>query len=271
MNKIITIFNRKGGVGKTTITNNISTMLALTGEKVLMLDLDPQGSLSNRCFDSELNNIKKLAEEQKKSIVNVFNKNSKIVDCIYKTENKNLSIIPSTIEHNSTEDIINQRISKARFSINKIKEEMLMLQELKALDYDYILIDCSPSISIVNVMALNISDYLIIPVVPAESSIEGLSEVFELMEEVRTYNPNINILGSIINMKEHTINDKVFLKKIIEKDISILGEIRKGVKVREAERKNQAICILDEESNVCKDFTSVLDNMILKISLCETK
>jgi len=149
---IISIVNQKGGVGKTTTSHNLSYALAEEGKETLLIDLDPQMNLSTTlgidCY------------AQKNSIYNVLkDKELPLGSVIRETDHDNLSIIPSAFELSGAEIEFTKRISSASLLSRSISNSM-------SDDYDFILIDCPPSLGILTINALSASDFLIIPMQP---------------------------------------------------------------------------------------------------------
>ena len=150
--KIISVINQKGGVGKTTTVINLAAGLSMKGKKILVIDLDPQGNASTGLGLSNTTN-------SEKTIYNVLNGNKKISDVIQSTRFENLNVISSNVDLSGLE-VETAGDSRRAY---KLKDELgLILNDSRAL-YDYIIIDCPPSLSLLTVMALVASDSLVVP------------------------------------------------------------------------------------------------------------
>ena len=158
MGKIISIANQKGGVGKTTTSINLSTILAKKGRKVLMIDADPQGNASS--------GVGVGREDIELSIYDVLINDTEIPDVVKKTNVKNLSLCPSNINLAGAEVELVSMMSREQ----RLKEK---LDEVKE-DYDFIIIDCPPSLGLITLNAFTASDSVLIPVQCEYYALEGL-------------------------------------------------------------------------------------------------
>lgn len=185
MGRIISFANQKGGVGKTTTCVNVSTFMALMGKKVLMIDLDPQGNAtSNLGFskDGKFNSIYQVMAEEKT-----------VQEAIYETKVKNLSIIPSNI-HLAGVEVELVYMNQREFVIKKI------LDQIKD-NYDYITIDCPPSLGLITINVFTASDSVIIPIQCEFFALEGLSQLMNTIRLVKKkLNPEISIDGVVLTM-----------------------------------------------------------------------
>lgn len=189
MGKIISIANNKGGVGKTTTTLNLATALTKLNKKVLMLDLDPQASLSVNYGLEPL--------ETHNSIYNVFMDELEINEIICKLE-ENLYLVPATIE-----------LSKVELNlISRLSRETILKKKLNAIvnNFDYILIDNSPSLGLLTINSLVASDYVIAPMDPTYLSLRGLEILNEVVDQVKEINENLQFMGVIITMVDTRVN-----------------------------------------------------------------
>lgn len=191
MSRIISFANQKGGVGKTTTCVNVSTFMALMGKKVLMIDLDPQGNAtSNLGFskDGKFNSIYQVMSEEKP-----------VKEAIYETNVKNLWIIPANIDLAGVEVELVYMQSR-EFVVKKIFEQIKN-------DYDYITIDCPPSLGLLTINAFTASDAVMIPIQCEFFALEGLSQLMNTIRLVKKkLNPNIAIDGVVLTMRDSRSN-----------------------------------------------------------------
>lgn len=191
MGKIISISNQKGGVGKTTTTVNLAASLGAAGKKVLIIDLDPQGNTT-----SGLGFNKKEVE---KSSYDVLEKDVSPEEATLKTEFKNLSLIPSHINLAAADAGISLFSGKE----SKLKNKILELKKV----YDFILIDCPPSLGIITINAFCASDSILIPIQCEYYALEGLSQLINTIKVVkRHHNADLDIEGILMTMCDTRLN-----------------------------------------------------------------
>ncbi|MBQ2671393.1 MAG: ParA family protein [Clostridia bacterium] len=191
MGKIISISNQKGGVGKTTTTVNLAASLGAAGKKVLIIDLDPQGNTT-----SGLGFNKKEVE---KSSYDVLEKDVSPEEATLKTEFKNLSLIPSHINLAAADAGISLFSGKE----SKLKNKILELKKV----YDFILIDCPPSLGIITINAFCASDSILIPIQCEYYALEGLSQLINTIKVVkRHHNTDLDIEGILMTMCDTRLN-----------------------------------------------------------------
>jgi chromosome partitioning protein len=183
MSRVIAVLNQKGGVGKTTTAINMGAYLARAGKKVLVVDFDPQGNAT-----SGLGLSKETIET---TAYDILFKPGEIVTAILETNTAGLNIIAS-----------NAGLAAAEVElVDKPNRELLLKQAIKGLDYDYILIDCPPALSLLTINALVAADQLLIPVQAEYYALEGLSQLLSVMQRVRQgLNTNLELLGVVITM-----------------------------------------------------------------------
>ena len=195
MGKVIAIVNQKGGVGKTTTSINLSASLGILGKKVLMIDLDPQGNATTGVgIDKRgINN----------SIYEVLTMKVSIEQAIMKTKSMNLSAVPAYInlagaETELTELERNYKDTEMRFSkLLRLKEEIAKVKD----QYDYVLIDCPPSLGLLTTNALAAADSVLIPVQCEYYALEGIMQLINtVMLAQRKINPNLDIEGVLLTM-----------------------------------------------------------------------
>ena len=197
MGKIISMVNQKGGVGKTTTSINLSASLGYLGKKVLLIDLDPQGNTTTGVGINK--------GDIDKSIYDVLVSEATFPEVIQKTKFKNLHIVPATINLAGV-DI--ELIEKSRFQSGFSKGEQLKqkLNEIRD-NYDFILIDCPPSLGILTTNALTASDSVIIPVQCEFFALEGIMQLLNsIMLAQRNLNPRLDIEGVLLTMLDSRTN-----------------------------------------------------------------
>jgi chromosome partitioning protein len=185
MGKIISIANQKGGVGKTTTATNLSASLAVNEYKVLLIDADPQANATS--------GLGVNPEEVEKSAYECFLGQIPAQECIVETEMPNLWLLPTRIDLVGAEiDLVNEK--RREYYIQKALEPVRN-------DYDFIIIDCSPSLGLITINALTASDSVIIPIQSEYFALEGLGKLLNTVRIVQTrLNPKLNIEGLLITM-----------------------------------------------------------------------
>ncbi|WP_341788526.1 MULTISPECIES: ParA family protein [unclassified Rickettsia] len=231
--KVISVVNQKGGVAKTTTTVNLATALAAMDKKVLVIDLDPQGNSSTGFGVSQ--------QQRKNTIYQALTNIIKLKDTIISTNIPNLEIITS-----------NTNLSAAELDLVKLEEReyilMKLLEEIKVL-YDYIIIDCPPSLNLLTINALVAGDEVLIPMQCDFYSLEGLSHLLKAVEIVeKRLNPKIKIAGILFTMYDRRNR----LTEQVEEDVrSCLGElvfktvIPRNIKLSEAPSYGKPAIIYD--------------------------
>ena len=221
MNKIYSIINQKGGVGKTTTTINLGTAMAACGANVLLIDMDPQGNLTTGM------GIKK--DERTKGVYDVLMNGLTAKNVLKKTEIKNLDLMPSSDELLG----IDIQLSNDNDRIMRLKNA---LKDINF--YDYILIDCPPSLSLLTINALVASNGALVPLQAEFYALEGLSQILKTIDDIKnSVNHSLNLEGVIITMFDGRNN----LSNQVEEDVrSYLGAdvyntiIPRNIKLSEA-------------------------------------
>ena len=184
MGKVISIVNNKGGVAKTTTAFNLSCALSRLGKRVLMIDLDPQSSLTIYCGLEPL--------ELKKSIYDVLTNHCEAKDALMNSPIEGIDIIPASIDLSAAEVEI----------VGKIGREFILSDKLAPVveGYDYIVIDNSPSLGVLTVNSLIASDYVISPSEPTYLALRGLEILTSTINQVVSFNGKLKFMGVLITM-----------------------------------------------------------------------
>ncbi len=185
MGIVISVVNQKGGVGKTTTAVNLSSALALDGRRVLLIDMDPQANSTSSILG-------KVTEDQL-TVYEVLYDRNMIDDTIRPTEINNLYIIPSGIDLAGAEIELVSAISRE----NRLKKALQKIKE----KFDFLLIDCPPSLGLLTLNSLTASDLIIVPVQCEYFALEGLGKLIETYDLVKdNLNPELEILGVLLTM-----------------------------------------------------------------------
>ena len=188
--KVISVINQKGGVGKTTTVINLAAGLTMKGKKILVIDLDPQG---NATTGLGLSNT----ENSELTIYNVLNGNKKISEVIQPTKFNNLNLVSSNVDLSGLE-LETAGDSRRAF---KLKDELASILNDSGSLYDYILIDCPPSLSLLTIMALVASDALVVPLQTEFFALEGLTQLMKTIDRIKSnLNPSLDIRGILLTM-----------------------------------------------------------------------
>ena len=197
MGKVISLVNQKGGVGKTTTSINLSASLALLGKKVLLIDLDPQGNTTTGVGINK--------GDIEKSICDVLVSKCSIKDAIIKTKYKKLYVIPATINLAGIDfEFIEKGITTDNFSKGtQLREHLDMVKD----SFDYIILDCPPSLGVITTNALAASNSVIIPVQCEFFALEGIMQLLNsIMLAQKNLNPDLDIEGVLLTMLDARTN-----------------------------------------------------------------
>ena len=241
MGKVISVANQKGGVGKTTTTVNLGTILARRGKKVLLIDADPQGNATSGLG---------VEKDVEISTYDILVNDSTIQDAIQDTIIKNLKVCPSNMNLAGAEVELVSMMSREQ----RLKEK---LEEIKN-KFDYILIDCPPSLGLITLNAFTASDSVLIPVQCEYFALEGLGQLLNTINLVKKHlNKNIQIEGALLTMYDIRTNLSNQVVKEVKKyfeDKVYKTVIPRNVRLSEAPSYGMPITEYDPRSKGEKSY-----------------
>lgn len=253
MGTILSFVNQKGGVGKTTSAVNVAASLGVLGKKVLIADIDPQGNAT-----SGLGVYKRqLTCGALEALLGKVPTSQAII----RTEFKNLDLLPSTMALAAAELDLGE-IEDGEYSLKKA------LEQVKA-DYDYIIVDCPPSLGLLTVNVLIASDGVIIPMQCEFYSLEGLSQLITTVKKIKShYNDRLDVTGILITM----YNSRLLLSmqvmhelKTYYKDKLFSTQISRNVKLSEAPGFGKPVYYHDKKSKGAQEYLDVAKELIRRV------
>ncbi len=240
--KITAFANQKGGVGKTTSAVNIAADLGVLGKKTLLVDCDPQGNASTAVG----------AEDSDSTAYDVLLADANPRDAIQHTKFKNLDILPSDMN-----------LAAADIALaDQGKREYKLRDALKKLtEYDHIIIDCPPSLSLITLNALTAADYIVVPMQCEYFALEGLSQlIFTIKQVRRLYNPDLELLGVLLTMYDGRLNLTIQVMEEIKKHFPgklFKNSIPRNVRLSEAPSHGKPIYYYDKFSRGALNYMEV--------------
>ena len=253
--QIISVINQKGGVGKTTTVINLAAGLSQQNKKILVIDLDPQG---NATTGLGLSNM----ESSEDTIYGVLNGSKSISEVIKKTKFQNLDIITSNVDLSGLE--LETADDNNRAFILKVK--LTAYLNNSGASYDYILIDCPPSLSLITVMALVSSDSLLVPLQAEFFALEGLTQLTKTIERIKVnLNPKLKIRGILLTMydKRNKLSSQVEKEaRDYFNDKVYLTVIPRNVRLSEAPSHGMPVLLYDKSCPGSRSYFSFTSEFI---------
>ncbi len=250
MGKVIAIANQKGGVGKTTSAVNLTASLGRKGKKMLLIDIDPQGNASSGLGVNK--------RDIQLSTYDILIADAKAEDVLQRTSFENIDLLPASMDLAAAEI----ELVEAENRVMKLKQALAPIKE----QYEYILIDCPPSLGLITLNALNCCDTLLIPIQCEYYALEGLSQLMGTVRQVkRLYNPQIEIEGVLLTMFDGRLNltlqvveevKKFFPKKVYR------TVIPRNVRLSEAPSFGQPVLYYDRTSRGSKAYEDLADEFL---------
>ena len=253
MGKVIAIANQKGGVGKTTTAINLAASLAVLEKKVLIIDADPQANTTSGLNFSP-------TDDQKRTLYEVLMGEIDIHDALIQTEIASMHMIPSHI------NLVGVEIDL----VEAPNRESILKQKLDTLrnEYDFIIIDCSPSLGLITVNSLTAADSVIIPVQPEFFALEGLGKLLQTIRLVQDEpNPNLSIEGFVVTMFDgRTKVHNQVLGELKEhfKDMVFETIIQRNIRLSEAPSHGKPIILYDVICNGTTNYLSLAREVLEK-------
>ncbi|WP_270395938.1 ParA family protein [Mediterraneibacter massiliensis] len=252
MSRIIAIANQKGGVGKTTTAINLSASLASLGKKVLALDMDPQGNMTSGLSVDK--------NEVENSIYDLIIGNVGVEDCICKEVLENLDVLPSNIDLSAAEiELIG--VENKEFII---KKEIDKIRD----NYDFIIIDCPPALSMLTINAMTTADSVLVPIQCEYYALEGLSQLIHTIELVQErLNPSLKIEGVVFTMYDARTNLSLQVVENVKDNLEqniYKTIIPRNIRLAEAPSYGMPINLYDAKSTGAESYMMLAEEVIHK-------
>ena len=250
MGRVIALANQKGGVGKTTTSINLGACLAKLGQKVLLIDVDAQGNATSGL------GIRKA--DIKADVYDVLVNEVPMTDVIIHTSRKNLDIVPATIQLSGAEIELTSQMAREK----RLADAVVPIRD----SYDYILIDCPPSLGMLTINAFTACDTILIPVQSEYYALEGLSQLLNTIQLVQKhFNPNLKIEGVLLTMldaRTNLGNEVVEEVKRFFKDKVYQTIIPRNVRLSEAPSHGMSIIDYDPSSRGAKEYMALAKEVL---------
>ena len=250
MGRIIAIANQKGGVGKTTTSINLTASLAAKGKKVLLIDIDPQGNATSG-FGLDKN-------ELENTIYELILGECSIQDCIVKNVIKNVSILPSNVN-----------LAAAEIELIGVEnKEYILKKEVEWIhdQFDFILIDCPPSLSMLTVNAMTTANSVLVPIQCEYYALEGLSQLIHTVNLVKErLNPNLVMEGILFTMYDSRTNLSMQVVENVKNHVTqniYKTVIPRNIRLAEAPSYGMPINVYDPKSTGAESYMSLADEVI---------
>jgi len=253
MGRIISVANQKGGVGKTTTSINLSAFLAAAGKRVLTIDADPQGNTTSGL------GIDKYSLSR--TFYDLLMQQYRIDEIIIETSFQNLYILPSNVELAGAEiELVSKE--KREFILKRILSDVKFL-------YDFIIIDCPPSLNILTINALTASDTVLVPIQCEYFALEGLSQLMYTIDLVKKrLNPNLDLEGVVFTMYDSRTNLSMQVIEEVKKHIGpniYRTIVPRNVRLSEAPSHGLPISVYDANSKGAESYAQLADEVIARL------
>ena len=250
MGKIVAFANQKGGVGKTTTCVNLASYVAAMGKKVLVVDLDPQGSATSGLGIDKTKDLK--------TIYDLISGDTAIDEVIKPTRLEGLDVIPSTVDLAGAEiEMVHmpQREKIVKGILDNVKDK-----------YDFIMIDCPPSLGLITVNALTACNSVIIPMLCEYYSLIGITQLMNTIRLIKFHlNPTIDVEGVVMTMKDNRSN---LTKQVSDEILKVFGKkvyftyIPRNIRLAEAPSHGEPILIYEPDSKGAESYLSLAEEFL---------